>query len=121
MTILCNLAGTITAYKPTYGQKLCVIAFKTPTCELVVEQSELILAADQQPFEGHYPFSRWASGEVVTDARWVALPSDLPPGTYQIRIGVYNTLTGTGERRRIQDPLNDAAGDSLMLDTFEIP
>lgn len=87
----------------------------------VVNQNtgEVVLAADQQPFEGHYPFSHWVLGEVVTDVRWVSLPAGLPPGIYQIRIGVYNTLTG--ERRHIQDPLNDAAGDSLMLDTFEIP
>ncbi len=54
----------------------------------------------------------------MIETRWISLPA-MPPATYQIRIGVYNTLTG--ERRHIQDPLNDAAGDSLMLDTFEIP
>lgn len=54
----------------------------------------------------------------IIGARNLALPG-LPPGVYQIRIGVYNTHTGA--RRRIHDPLNDAAGDSLMLDTFEIP
>lgn len=87
----------------------------------VVNQNtgEVLHVADQQPFEGHYPFSRWMKGEVVTEPRWVTLPAGLPPGVYQIRIGVYNTHTGA--RRRIHDPLNDAAGDSLMLDTFEIP
>ncbi len=87
----------------------------------VVNQNtgEVVHVADQQPFEGHYPFSRWMKGEVVTEPRWVALPAGLPPGIYQIRVGVYNTVTG--ERRRIHDPLNDAAGNSLMLDTFEIP
>jgi len=55
---------------------------------------------------------------VVEDPRWVTLPTGLPPGIYQVRVGVYDTPTG--QRRPINDPLGDAAGDSLMLDTFEV-
>lgn len=86
----------------------------------IVDQStgEARLVADQQPLYGHYPFSQWQRGEVVDDPRWISLPADVPPGIYQVRIGVYNTQTG--ERRQISDPLNDAAGNSLMLATFEV-
>ena len=86
----------------------------------VVNQStgEVVLTADQQPLYGSYPFSQWQQGEVVTDLRWVSLPPDLKPGIYQVRVGVYDTRTG--ERRAIDDPQRDAAGNSLMLHFFEI-
>ena len=86
----------------------------------IVNQStgEVVMIADQQPLYGNYAFSKWMKNEVVTDYRWVALPADLPGGVYQVRVGVYNTATG--ERRPIQDPLNDAAGNSLMLKSFEV-
>jgi hypothetical protein len=86
----------------------------------VVDQStgEVIVNADQQPLYGSYPFSQWQKGEVVTDQRWISLPANLKPGTYQVRVGVYDTVTGT--RRTIDDPLHDSAGNSLMLHYFEI-
>ncbi|MCS6849275.1 MAG: glycosyltransferase family 39 protein [Anaerolineae bacterium] len=79
---------------------------------------EVVLAADTQPVYGAYPFPQWQRGEVVTDPHWVALPEGLPPGTYQVRVGAYDPQTG--QRRAIADPRNDAAGDSLMLQTFEV-
>ncbi|PJF46583.1 MAG: hypothetical protein D6709_02800 [Chloroflexi bacterium] len=86
----------------------------------IVNQStgEVVLAADTQPVYGAYPFSRWQRGEVVLDPHWVTLPEGLPPGTYQVRVGAYDPQTM--QRRAIDDPRNDAAGDSLMLHTFEL-
>lgn len=86
----------------------------------IVRQSdgEVVLVADTPPVYGSYPFDRWQRGEVVSDPRWVTLPDHLPADVYQVRIGVYDPRTGA--RRPIRDPRNDAAGDSLMLDTFEV-
>lgn len=86
----------------------------------IVNQStgEVVLAADTQPVYGAYPFPQWQRGEVVADPHWVTLPADLPPGVYQVRVGAYDPQTG--KRRAIADPRNDAAGDSLMLQTFEV-
>jgi len=80
---------------------------------------EVVAIGDAQPFYGHYPFSQWQAGEVVATPYWVMLPADLPAGTYQARVGVYDTATG--QRRAIVDPMQDAAGDSLMLQTFDLP
>jgi hypothetical protein len=87
----------------------------------IVNQStgEVVAVGDAQPSYGYYPFSQWQAGEVVADPHWVTLPADLPAGTYQARVGVYDTATG--QRRAIVDPLQDAAGDSLMLQTFDLP
>jgi hypothetical protein len=86
----------------------------------IVEQTtgRVVLAADQQPVYGAYPFTQWQRGEVVTDPHWIRLPDHLAPGIYQVRVGVYDRNTGV--RRAISDPQNDAAGNSLMLHSFEI-
>ncbi|MCS7055020.1 MAG: glycosyltransferase family 39 protein [Thermoflexales bacterium] len=79
---------------------------------------EVVLVADTPPVYGAYPFSLWQRGEVVSDPHWVTLPEELPPSIYQVRVGAYDPQTG--QRRAIADPRNDAAGDSLMLQTFEV-
>jgi len=86
----------------------------------VVNQAtgEVVAIGDTKPSYGHYPFSHWQAGEVVIDPHWVMLPANLSAGTYQVRVGVYDTTTG--QRRAIEDPLRDAAGNSLMLQTFEL-
>lgn len=86
----------------------------------IVDQSSgaIVANGDQQPVYGSYPFSVWQKGEVVTDPHWVILPMGLHPGIYQVRVGVYDRQTGV--RREITDPMNDAAGNSLMLHSFEI-
>jgi hypothetical protein len=86
----------------------------------IVDQAtgQVVVNADQQPLYGSYPFSRWQKGEVVIDQRWVQLPVDLKSGVLQVRVGVYDSRTGT--RRTIDDPQHDSAGNSLMLHYFEI-
>jgi 4-amino-4-deoxy-L-arabinose transferase-like glycosyltransferase len=86
----------------------------------IVDQStgNVVVAADTQPVYGAYPFTQWQQGEVVLDPHWVSLPADLPAGVYQVRVGAYDRTTG--QRRAINDPQNDAAGNSLMLHTFEV-
>ena len=86
----------------------------------IVDQSngEVVTNGDQQPVYGSYPFDKWQAGEVVLDPHWVSLPADLKPGVYQVRVGIYDKPTGA--RYTITDPQNDAAGDSLMLQTFTV-
>jgi hypothetical protein len=83
------------------------------------DTGEVVVVADKEPIYGTYPFGVWQKDEVVTDPHWVELPDAIPPGTYQVRIGVYDRISG--ERRAIADPLNDAAGNSLMLHSFTVP
>jgi hypothetical protein len=86
----------------------------------IVDQSngKVIVVGDKQPVYGSYPFSEWQHGEVVADPHWITLPETLAPGVYQVRVGVYDPQTGV--RHAIKDPKNDAAGNSLMLQTFEV-
>lgn len=86
----------------------------------VIDQSNgaLIANGDHQPVYSNYPFNAWHRGEVVLDTTWIPLPKILPPGVYQIRVGIYDSATQT--RYGIRDPLNDVGGNTLMLQTFEV-
>jgi len=66
---------------------------------------------DAQPLSNLYPTSRWAAGEMVRDRHPLSLPSDLPPGRYFLRIGLYRPATG--ERLPVS-----TGGDSFLLATL---
>jgi|GEM_PF-1655177 len=68
---------------------------------------------DHPPVYGSYPTTRWQPGEIIPDPYTLVLPPALPPGTYQIRAGLYDPATGN--RLPIWDPQNDAEGNSVML------
>ncbi len=62
---------------------------------LVDEQGSLIVEpADGPPVEGAWPTSAWLPGQVVVDTRLVALPPNLHPGRYDVRVGLYDPNTG---------------------------
>ncbi len=46
------------------------------------------------PQEDRYPTSIWDPEEIVMDAHTIPLPSDLEPGKYTLRIGLYERDTG---------------------------
>jgi 4-amino-4-deoxy-L-arabinose transferase-like glycosyltransferase len=49
---------------------------------------------DGMPQEGRYPTAMWDPGEIVLDTHSIRLPSDLEPGPYTLRIGLYEPETG---------------------------
>lgn len=87
----------------------------------VVRESDgaIVANGDGRPVYGSYPMTEWQAGETVIDPHWIAFPADAPPGAYQVRVGVY--AAATLERRPIGDPLNDAAGNSLVIGRFSAP
>jgi hypothetical protein len=48
-----------------------------------------IAANDSPPANGTAPTSGWAVGQVITDARGVAIPANAVTGTYHIYVGLY--------------------------------
>jgi hypothetical protein len=57
----------------------------------VVDGSGAIVAqADSEPGGGLLPMTIWQPGQPITDRLAVALPADLLPGVYEVRIGVYH-------------------------------
>ena len=84
---------------------------------LIGPDGALAAQADGPPVGGDYPTVLWAPGEIIADG-WLIPMEGLPPGTYDLRVGMY--LLETGERL----PAFDEHGtrllaDAIPLDTLE--
>ncbi len=49
---------------------------------------------DAMPGHGTYPTSRWQAGQVIVDEYRLVLPKSIPPGEYEIEVGMYTVQTG---------------------------
>jgi 4-amino-4-deoxy-L-arabinose transferase-like glycosyltransferase len=79
---------------------------------LVDAEGNLRAQQDNMPLMNRYPTSMWDPDEIVMDPYTVPLPSDLEPGPYTLRIGLYEPETG----QRL--PLKDEAQDFVELPGF---
>jgi 4-amino-4-deoxy-L-arabinose transferase-like glycosyltransferase len=62
---------------------------------LVDDADRLVAQQDHAPgARRRYPPSSWLAGDVVADEHEIVLPAGCPPGTYRLRLGVYNWATG---------------------------
>jgi hypothetical protein len=85
------------------GGRTCQIVLKwlaqaQPSADYTVfihlwRRGEFITGFDAPPLANDYPTSLWAAGEVILDPHPLDLTS-LPPGDYQIKVGLYNPATG---------------------------
>lgn len=50
--------------------------------------------SDRLPAEGRRPTTGWVAGEYVVDVHTLALPDELPPGEYQVWVGLYEPRSG---------------------------
>ncbi len=82
---------------------------------LLAADGTLAGTADGQPHGGLYPTSFWSAGETILDVRqW---QPELPPGEYQVAVGLYEL--STGYRLPISDPASLPA-DHIILGTIRI-
>lgn len=72
---------------------------------------------DGQPLGGQYPTSHWLVGSVIKDRHVVALPPDMPPGEYQVEVGMY--LLSTGERLSVIQP-SGVRGNRILLESLSV-
>jgi hypothetical protein len=90
-----------------------VLPFKVFS-HLVDAEGNIRAQHDAPPGGGCCPANTWAEGEVVVDEHAIALGADLPPGTYQLVVGMYDEETDT------RMPAYDAEGTLLAHDRIEI-
>jgi uncharacterized membrane protein len=64
---------------------------------------------DFQPFDGARPTGQWPVGQKMIETRQLTLPADLPAGTYEFRVGMYDPRSM--ERLPV---LNDASGENAV-------
>ncbi len=77
------------------------------------DDGNLAAQRDNMPQDGDRPTTGWEVGELIEDLHTVPLPPDLPPGRYQVVIGLY--LWQTGERLPVHRL------DGVMLPNGAIP
>ncbi len=69
---------------------------------------EIVAQNDRRPFDGRFPTAVWRVDEELSDTMQVALPQDILPGDYSIRMGLYDQ---TGRL-----PFASGDGDSILLE-----
>jgi hypothetical protein len=61
---------------------------------LVDQAGNIISQIDTVPAGGARPTSGWRAGEFITDTHVLSIPADLPPGPYQLNVGLYDPDDG---------------------------
>jgi hypothetical protein len=75
---------------------------------------------DRQPCDNAYPTWQWQPGELLTEYVSLPLPPDMPPGTYSVNVGWYDSVSQvrlplTGPTARA-----DASAGSLQIGTLVV-
>ncbi|HEX2171514.1 MAG TPA: hypothetical protein VHL09_03600, partial [Dehalococcoidia bacterium] len=81
---------------------------------LIGSDGRTVAQSDSQPANELAPTSTWRPGDPLADGRRLHLPPDLPPGLYDLRVGLY--LLGTHERLML-DP---EGGTSFSLGSIKV-
>lgn len=79
----------------------------------------IIGQVDRVPLEGLRPTAGWRAGEVLTDTLAIPLPENLPTGSYQINVGLYNP--DDGQRLPVLVNGVNRVDGQLPLTGFEVP
>ena len=77
---------------------------------LLGPEERVVAQKDNVPQDGAAPTTGWLPGEVIVDEYQIPVPSDFPPGPFQIEVGMYDPVAG--ERL----PMYGAEGDRLPHD-----
>lgn len=74
-------------------------------------QGHLVTNRDRPPLGSLFPFPLWEQGELVEDSRAFSVPSGLSSGPYEVRVGLYDPVTG--ERVTASGPLARPSDNSV--------
>ncbi|MFP4344663.1 MAG: protein kinase domain-containing protein [Anaerolineales bacterium] len=77
----------------------------------------LIAQDDSEPANGTNPTDTWRPGEIIIDPHQLTLPPDTPPGTYQIRVGMY---TEAGRLQVIDSGETQVVDNSIFIAEIEV-
>ena len=81
---------------------------------LIDESEQLVSQKDHAPGEDRgYPPTSWSRGDIVEDKHIIDIPPEVGPGTYRLRVGVYDWTTG---RRLPVLSEGEPMGDFIILD-----
>ncbi len=72
---------------------------------------------DGEPGFFFSPTTRWQRGEIVEDRHILTWTDEPPPGRYQLRVGLYDPMTG--DRLPVLGPDGAVSGDQVLLAEFD--
>jgi hypothetical protein len=75
---------------------------------------QMLAQSDAPPLSGRWPTSLWLPGTAVDDLHTIPFPPHLPPGAYELLVGLYDPTTG--ERLTLA-----GGGDALPLAKINLP
>lgn len=81
--------------------------------QLLSPAGQLVAQRDSQPLDGFRPTSAWRPGQEITDRYGLLLPDSLPPGAYQLVVGMYDGETG--QRLKVSGANIPIGADAVLL------
>jgi len=85
---------------------------------LVDAEGRMWAQHDGAPLNGLHPTTHWVEGELISDARELVLPQDMPEGRYRLQAGMY--LPETMEHLPILGREGKPLGDAAILDYVRV-
>ncbi|NJM05086.1 hypothetical protein HC891_00920 [Candidatus Gracilibacteria bacterium] len=85
---------------------------------LVAADETIVAKSDRKPLDGVFPFTYWIGGDWIIDPIRLDLPQSLAPGTYELRVGLFDAKRG--DRHTIRDEQGDAIADYVTIGTMQI-
>jgi 4-amino-4-deoxy-L-arabinose transferase-like glycosyltransferase len=85
---------------------------------LLSPEGGLVAQSDSGPVGGSRPTSSWRAGELIVDRHGLALPDTLPPGEYELRVGLY--LPATGDRLPVSGRDGQLLSDHVPLGRLSV-
>lgn len=114
------LGYTVEPQQPQPGQSLRLTLYWQPIAAMAHDYTVFVhlrqpaggnvAQADHRPLGDLYPTSIWPVGETIRETSDLALPAGIPPGEYDLWVGLYRLETG--ERLPVQ---NDTSGENAVL------
>ena len=81
----------------------------------------VLAQTDGRPMEGGQPTSRWTKPNVLLhDERTIAIPADLAPGRYVVRVGLYQFANNAVERLTVGNTVLPTTDNSVVVAEVEI-
>ena len=60
---------------------------------LIDSNGNQVANGDGPPVSGDYPTYLWQEGDIIIDKHTLILPADLPPGDYEVAVGLYDPVS----------------------------
>jgi hypothetical protein len=85
---------------------------------LVDAQEQIVAEDNRPPQDDAFPMLQWVAGDWIEDRHPLALPANLAPGEYHIRVGLY--FPRTERRAGVYSKRGTLRGDYLDIGTLTI-